>query len=230
MKFITVIGAACIFTAVALTYNVSGAFAVTPSFQQTRSFRSGSMQTVTIENSLGENIKCSESENTAGSLGAGTLGTGIGLKLKGCKKGATGCSSMGAAAEEVVTGILKGQLGYLPGAARGAEKVAFAINKENAAGAIAAMTCGVATYELKGCLIATLARAGNPGPVTAQFSLELKQNGGTQEYTNFEQQLGVGMTACSATLESGAINPAAGVTMSQVVLITPCPATQQIND
>ena len=90
MKCIIVIGAACISITLALAYGVSGAFAVRPEFQLTRTFRSGSAQTVTIENSLGENIKCSESENTAGTLGAGTLGTGIVLKLKGCKKGATG--------------------------------------------------------------------------------------------------------------------------------------------
>jgi hypothetical protein len=203
---------------------------VRPQFQQARTFRSGSAQTVTIENSLGENIKCSESENTSGSLGAGTLGTGIVFKLKGCKKGATGCLSTGAGAEEVVTGTLKGALGYLPSAARGAEKVAFAIDKENSAGAIAVMDCGATKYELKGCLVATLARAGNPGPESGRFTLELRQSGGKPEYTNYEQTLGGGLSACSATLESGTLNPAAGVTMSQEVLITPSGAMQKIND
>jgi hypothetical protein len=204
------------------------ATAALPEFEFTRSFASGSMEPVVIENTEGVKVNCTESENESGTFeaGAGKLAKNIVLKFKKCKKGATACTTTGAGTEVILTKALEGVLGYLEGGKRGDESVIIALRAETPP--IAEFRCGTENVDLIECIAGTIVRAGNPGELTKQFSLSFEQTGGTQKYDTYESTLGGGLTLCRLRIEVAPASAVGGLSMKQTVLI--CPGMEKIND
>jgi hypothetical protein len=136
----------------------------------------------------GQELKCSSS------LGSGEIiaekskiAKAVSIKFKGCKLALIGCKTAGAAAEEIVTKTLEGELGYIKPGKAGAEHVAFGLAP--AVGTVVFQyECGtlIKKGEDTGCVAGDLSKAGVE---TNQFTLLFEETTGVQKIKAFEKTL-----------------------------------------
>jgi hypothetical protein len=101
------------------------------------------------------------------------------VKFKGCHKGTTECKSTGAAAKEIVTKPLVGEIGYLSSSA----KTVGTKLAPSPAGTFVEFTCGTASTTVEGCVVG---QDKNVNELTTTSKLIYKELEGHQEFRGFE--------------------------------------------
>jgi hypothetical protein len=138
-----------------------------------------------LETTTGNTASCTGNTST-GTINSATTINKVVVKFTGCSTviGAfkTSCKSAGAAAGEIITNALKGELSYL---FAGSSRTGIDLKPESATGDFVTFSCTLlgqtATLTARGSVIGELT------PVNAKFGktfeLDLKQIGGMQEFT-----------------------------------------------
>jgi hypothetical protein len=139
------------------------------------------------------------------------------FNLKSCKGEGVECKTAGAAAGEIRSKTLEGELGYVKPAVGGAETVVFALFP--AVGeTIAAYSC-TAAYEQKGCIGGEIKKANE---LTQSWTLLFEETNGVQSIKVFEPTKGGAPAKCETKVKIGAAEEQDGLEDSQTIGL-PCP-------
>jgi hypothetical protein len=167
----------------------------------------------------GTEVKCTGGGiETATIVAAGSKkAKSVQFNLKGCKGEGVECKTAGAAAGEIRSKTLEGELGYVKPAVEGAETVVFALFP--AVGeTIAAYAC-TAAYEQKGCIGGEIKKANE---LTQSWTLLFEETNGVQSIKVFEPTKGGAPAKCETKVKIGTAEEQDGMEDSQTIAL-PCP-------
>jgi len=110
---------------------------------------------VTLESAVKTSKVTCTGETSAGEYTGHKMVGGVVLALTGCKRGTEKCSSTGAAAEEIVTNALEGELGVAKrGATSAKNKIGLDLYPVGRTGPVMEFSCGITTVSVQGSVIA----------------------------------------------------------------------------
>ena len=137
-----------------------------------------------FENTAGRKFTCSEqSESSTLHFVSGenkAVGS-VTYAFGGCKLEGVGCKSSGAAAEEIVSATLKGELGWDE---KAGEKVGLRLQPvEGPEHAVIEATCGSTPVKVRGAVIAPITAINS---MAKSFKLKYKEKKGEQDPESFE--------------------------------------------
>ncbi|HWX74998.1 MAG TPA: hypothetical protein VNZ05_06815, partial [Solirubrobacteraceae bacterium] len=141
---------------------------------------SGHFGAVTLQTVHGAKVTCSAGSSSGEYTGPKS--ERLSIQLSGCERSSQPCQSAGAAAREIVSGALQGELGLVSGGS----KPQVGVDVKSAA-ALASFECaGSGPVSLEGSVIAPFARAGEVDKMTSRFTLKYKAASGHQSPEAFE--------------------------------------------
>ncbi|HWY89241.1 MAG TPA: hypothetical protein VNY31_01080 [Solirubrobacteraceae bacterium] len=196
----------------------STAFAGLPEFQQAGKFVGTGLKAVLETEGAGPTrVECQTSEIEGEVLVAKVkIAKKINIRFQGCESGGIECKTAGAAAKEIKTEALEGEVGYIKPAVGGAKTIVFALEAEAVGGPIAKYTCANADEE-KGCLAGALSNASE---LTKKFTLVFKQLAGVQEIIEYEPEKTV-KKKCVLKVKIGAEEKTDALETTQKIITCP---------